>query len=136
MNSLFRVSERQHSGLILMTELAVVFSEDAYLSLSEIAARMKISEGYLEEIARHLKAAGLIAGRKGPGGGYRLMRSPDAISAGEIIEAIEGPLAFVDCQAGVHCPVEASCKSKSLWDNLQSSMLEQLNATMLSSIVT
>jgi len=134
MNSLFRVSERHHSGLILMTELAMLFEKDRHLSLKEIADRMRISEGYLEEIAYRLKAAGLIAGRKGPGGGYRLTRAPQEISAGEIIEAIEGPIALVDCQSGAACPVEAACTSKRLWNGLQAKLIDTLNGTTLASI--
>lgn len=135
MNSLFRVSERHHSGLILMTELAAAHSdEEKFLSLSEIAERMKISSGYLEEIALRLREANLIEGRKGPGGGYRLKKKPETITAGEIIRAIEGPLAFVDCQAS-GCPVEGQCRSKSLWNFLYTSVSQTLNDTTLSAIV-
>ncbi len=134
MNSLFRVSERHHSGLILMTELAILFEGDMFVSLSDIAERMEISAGYLEEIALRLKEAGLIQGRKGPGGGYRLTRHPKDISASEIIEAIEGPISFVECQAGIACPVESRCRSKHLWRGLQATMVKSLHETTLSSI--
>lgn len=134
MNSLFRVSERHHSGLILMTELAVLFDSEQYASLSEIAECMSISAGYLEEIAQRLKEAGLIVGRKGPGGGYRLTRPPAEISAGDIIEAIEGPISLVACQAGVACPVEARCHSRQLWSGLQAKLVASLNETTLASI--
>ena len=135
MNSLFRVSERHHSGLILMTELANAYSDPAsFRSLSEIADRMHISSGYLEEIALRLREAKLIEGRKGPGGGYRLKRSPDKITAEEIIRAIEGPLALVDCQAA-GCPVEGACHSKTLWNFLYASVRQTLQNTSLSSII-
>lgn len=135
MNSLFRVSERHHSGLILMTELAALYNNGQYTALSEVADRMRISAGYLEEIAQRLKDEGLIQGRKGPGGGYRLTRSPENITAKEIIEAIEGPILLVECQSGAFCPVQAHCRSRSLWSGLQATMLEALQETKLSSLL-
>ncbi len=134
MNSLFRVSERHHSGLILMTELAVLFDEGRYVSLTEIADSMHISAGYLEEIAQRLKEKELIQGRKGPSGGYRLTRAPSTISAKEIIEAIEGPINLVECQSGATCLVQAHCMSKHLWSGLQEKMIEALQKTKLSSL--
>jgi len=135
MNSLFRVSERHHSGLILMTELASAYSDPtSFLSLSEIADRMHISSGYLEEIALRLREADLIEGRKGPGGGYRLKRAPNEITAEEIICAVEGPLALVDCHSN-GCPVEGACQSKALWNFLYASLRKTLQDTTLSSII-
>jgi Rrf2 family iron-sulfur cluster assembly transcriptional regulator len=73
MSSYFHVSERQHSAVILMTAL-VRLPSGQYASLQEVADSMKLSATYLEEIVVALKTAGLVEGRKGPGGGYRLAR--------------------------------------------------------------
>lgn len=134
MNSLFRVNERQHGGLILMAELAAAYASERALALSAIAERMNISPGYLEEVAGKLKEAGLIVGRRGPGGGYRLTRHPDEITVAEIVTAIEGPIALVDCQKGAPCPVEANCRSKHIWNRLRTNLVDTLNDTKLSSM--
>lgn len=136
MNSLLRVSGRNHLGLILMAELASRYGNDVWLSLSELAGRMRISDGYLEEIARALKEANLIEGRKGPGGGYRLRVKPKDISIESVLVALEGPLAMVDCQASEKgCPVEAGCSSKSLWDFLHKDVVKTLRQTTLADVV-
>lgn len=133
MNGPFRISERTHSGFILMTRLAEVHGTDARLSLKEIAEGMPLSEGYLEEIAAALKNAGLIQGRTGPKGGYVLTRDPSDITAEDILVAIEGPIAIVECQTAV-CPVEGSCVSRTLWGRLQQNIRASLHATRLSEI--
>lgn len=136
MNSLFHVSERNHLGLILMTELASVYKDDEYVTLAQIAEHMRISQGYLEEIAMSLKQAGLIEGRKGPNGGYRLAQHPDDITAEKILSALEGPLALVECQRhDSQCPAVGKCTSKSFWKVLQTNLLSTLNQTTLADML-
>lgn len=132
MNSLFRVSERNHFGLIFMTQLAKL-PEGAYLSVKEASEDMKMPLGYLEEIAGLLKAAGLIEGRQGPGGGYRLAKPAADVSAQEIVEALEGPVSLVACMDG-GCPVAGKCDSKKLWSFLQKNILQTLKDTRLNEL--
>lgn len=131
MNSLFRVSERNHYGLIFMTQLAGL-PADERLSLKEAAEDMGMPAGYLEEIARLLKEAGLVSGRQGPGGGYCLARPAGEITAEEIVTALEGPVSLVYCLAkDAECPVNHRCQTKTLWSFLQSRVLETLRDTTL-----
>ncbi|KAA0206206.1 Rrf2 family transcriptional regulator [Candidatus Uhrbacteria bacterium] len=134
MNSLFRVSERNHFGLIFMTQLAAL-CEGSYLSVKEAASDMGMSQGYLEEVAGALKAQGLIEGRQGPGGGYRLAKAANEISAKDVVEALEGPVALVACMDG-GCPVEGKCGSKKLWGFLQKNVLETLDTTSIGDLST
>lgn len=133
MNSLFRVSERNHFGLIFMTQLAVL-AEGDFLSVKEAAKEMSMSDGYLEEIALSLKKAGLIVGRQGPGGGYRLAKPTQEISIAQIVTALEGPVTLVPCLESHGCPVESKCHSKKLWGFLQKDVLDTLEKTTLHQI--
>lgn len=132
MNSLFRVSERNHFGLIFMTQLAKL-AEGSFLSVKDAAEEMQMPLGYLEEIAGLLKASNLVQGRQGPKGGYCLARPAKDITAKEIVEALEGPVAMVSCMDG-GCPVSGKCQSKKLWGFLQKNILETLETTRLSDI--
>ena len=128
-NSLIRVSARNHAGMILMTALAEHAKGGVYISLSDIARANNLSQGFLEEMAFALKAQGLIQGRKGPGGGYRLAKPASKISAEQILTALEGPIAPVACSG---CPsAHGSCASKSLWDFLRSDVSASLKRTSL-----
>ncbi|MCR4256098.1 MAG: Rrf2 family transcriptional regulator [Candidatus Uhrbacteria bacterium] len=134
MNSLFRVSERNHFGLIFMTQLATL-EEGLYLSVKDAAEAMGMSLGYLEEIAIGLKQKGLIEGRQGPNGGYRLAKPASEISAKDVVEALEGPVALVACMDG-GCPVEGKCGSKKLWGFLQKNVLQTLDTTSIGDLST
>lgn len=61
--------------------------------MQAIGARQGIPYRFLEQIFRDLRRAGLVSGKRGPGGGYLLTRRPEEINLREVVEAIEGPLA-------------------------------------------
>ena len=136
MSGLFRVSARDHSGLILMTSLAERFADDSYISLQDVAGEMQLSQGYLEEVAASLKKAGLILGKQGPTGGYRLAKAPTDVTLEDILTALEGPVTLVDCQSSsVPCPVEGKCTSKHAWHRLQTRIREALHDMTLDSLL-
>ena len=135
MSGLFRISARDHSALILMSSLAERHDDGVFVSLREVADGMRLSLGYLEEVASLLKRADLIEGRQGPNGGYRLSRAPKNISLDEILTALTGPIELVDCHSGAVCPVAHKCTSKNVWKTLQQTIQKSLRATTLESIV-
>ena len=87
----------------------------APVQLARIAETQRVPPKYLELIMLELKKAGLIRSTRGPKGGYALARPAEEISFGEIVRAMEGPIALVPC-ASVNfyercgdCHDEASC---------------------------
>jgi len=83
--------------------------------LQQIAETQRIPRKYLELIMLDLKKAGIVASSRGPKGGYRLTKSPQDISFGEVVRAIEGPIALISCASASFyapcgdCQDEASC---------------------------
>lgn len=67
--------------------------EGTTFQIRELAERNGIPKKFLELILLELKNAGILASRRGVGGGYLLARRPEAIRSSEVIEAIEGPIA-------------------------------------------
>jgi Rrf2 family protein len=94
-----------------MVDLALN-SDDGLVLRRDIAARQEISADYVAQLFRRLRAAGLVEGVKGPGGGYRLAREAAAISAGDVVQAVEGPVAVVQC---TDPNVEPSCTRAEHW---------------------
>jgi Rrf2 family iron-sulfur cluster assembly transcriptional regulator len=58
----------------------------------EVADRQQIPLRYLEQILQELRRAGLVEGKRGPGGGYALARRPQEVRLAEVVAALDGPL--------------------------------------------
>jgi len=60
------------------------------VALQEVGARQAIPVRYLEQIFQKLRRAGIVQAKRGPGGGYRLARSPEWITLADLVVAIQG----------------------------------------------
>lgn len=67
------------------------------ICLKDISLRQGISLQYLEQLFNKLKRTGLVKSARGACGGYYLSRKAEKINTGEIIRAVEGPIALVNC---------------------------------------
>ena len=114
-----RLSTRSRYAVMAMVELAqrqqAAGAGEARpgrpVSLADIAGAQHLSLAYLEQLFGHLRRAGLVASARGPGGGYRLARLPEAIAIADIIEAVDEPIRATRCEgdapgclAGQRCP--------------------------------
>lgn len=88
------VSTKGRYALRVVIDLAEHEGE-GYLPLRDIAARLDISEKYLESVLKTLVRDHLIEGMRGKGGGYRLTRQAADYTVGEVLRATEGSLAPV-----------------------------------------
>jgi len=105
---------------------------DTPTPLPEIAASEGIPAAFLERILAKLRDAGLVRATRGVSGGYQLARAPQEIAAGEVVAAIEGPLALVGClpdQGG--CERSRSCASRAVWRKLDAAITDALNGITL-----
>ena len=133
---MFEISERAHVGLLLMAALAQTYETKGRVRLKQVAEDARVSLAYLEEIAALLREAGLIEGRQGPGGGYRLMRIPVEITLEEISTALEGEVSLVACQkTAMTCPHEQKCRTKQVWHRLQRTIQAQLKSITLQEVI-
>lgn len=63
--------------------------------IKDIAERQAIPPRFLEQIFQDLKRGGLVVSKRGPRGGYRLARPASAISLGDVVRAVEGPVTLL-----------------------------------------
>lgn len=131
MQPFLRISTRVHDALVFMGKLAV--ATDALTV--EQAATHPLSAGYLEQVALKLKEAGLIIGKRGPGGGYRLARPAEKITVADVVVAVEGSMSLVPCldKAGA-CGAHQSCASRGVWGTLQEKISETLEGITVASL--
>lgn len=100
----------------------------------DIADRQEISSDYLAQLFTKLRHAGLVESVKGPGGGYLLARAASAISAGDVLRAVEETLSPVWCvENGTKgtCPRATHCTTHPLWSRLDQRITEVLDTTTL-----
>ena len=111
------ISTRGRYALRVMIDLAE-HKDAGYIPMKEIAQRQGLSLKYIERIVPALSKNNLIEGVHGKGGGYRLNRSPEEYSLGEILRLTEGDLAPVSClEAGASpCKRKSSCKTLRIWN--------------------
>jgi Rrf2 family protein len=92
-------STRAEYGVRVMVELArrSADGEHECVSLGEIADGDGLPLAYLEHLAARLRKAGLVESRRGARGGYLLARPAEEISMAEVVEALEGSIAPIEC---------------------------------------
>lgn len=129
MTSFLSVPKKIHHALLVVTRLAVSYGEDGSVSLEEIAREEGVSQGYLEAVVAPLRRAEIVGGRRGAGGGYRLLQAPDRLSVADIIAAIEGPMVIMDClDGGIGCSRADSCANRDVWQTVQRRIMCELEA--------
>jgi len=132
-----KLSTKGRYGLKAMLDLAIHNSEGQVV-LKNIAERQGISENYLEQLFAALKKAKLVKSLRGSQGGYTLGTSADKISVGDILRALEGSLAPVECVAenrSEHCSKYDCCVTKGVWEKIRDSINTVIDSTTLESLV-
>ena len=129
-----KLSTRARYGARAMVELAK--TPGASRSVRDVARNQRVSAKYLEHIMASLKSAGLVEAVRGLNGGYTLARGPGEIRLSDVILALEGPLAPVDCVSGVRdCPMAADCPTREVWAELKRSIMLTLDRVTLKDLV-
>lgn len=132
-----RISTRGEYGLRAMIELAQRYGQGP-VPLIKVAQTEGIPLPYLEQIIAPLRKAGLVESRRGAYGGYTLARDPSAITAGQIMRALEGPVTPYPCaseEGDFTCEREASCTARPLWQKMRNGIAALLDSTTLEELV-
>lgn len=117
---------------------------DPVVPLAEIAERDGLPLAYLEHLVARLRKAGLIDSRRGARGGYMLARPAREITMAEVVEALEGSIAPIECisvaaNGEVVCARESDlahvCPTKLLWTRVRGSIVSTLTQTTLADLL-
>jgi Rrf2 family protein len=131
------LSKKTKYGLKALSYLANK-KENTPVLISEIANSENISQKFLESILLSLKKSGILASKKGKGGGYYLRQNPDEIKVSSLIRILEGPIAMLPCVSLNHyeqcddCTNEAECSLNILMAEVRDSTLKILENKTLS----
>lgn len=136
-------STKAEYGVRLMVELGRQPGESP-VSLSSVAAAENLPLSYLEHLVAKLRKAGLVTSTRGAHGGYQLSRPAEEINLLEVVEALEGPVAPMDCfhetpTGKVLCSHlddgDHACATKLLWTRVQGGVNRALAGTDLAELV-
>jgi Rrf2 family protein len=136
-------SAKTEYGVRLMIELGRHDGGDP-LALKAIAEAEGLPLSYLEHVVADLKRAELVTSTRGAHGGYRLARDADEIAMDEVVLALEGHVAPMDCLVTlptdrVACSHEGdagrACSTRLLWMRVQGGVLKALHGTTLGELV-
>ena len=134
-----KVSTRGDYASRALLSLALHAESAGPTSVRDIAERTGLPQPYLEQILLALKGAGLVRSKRGVGGGYVLAREPEVITLGDIVSAVDGPIAVGDFgephQNGA-CDHEGQCVLLSIWGMVSHHMRRHLDELTLADIAT
>jgi len=108
--------------------------------VADLAAREALPKKFLEAILLDLKHQRIVESRKGRGGGYFLRRKPSEITFGEVIRALDGPLAAVPCVSQTaympcaECLDEQTCGVRLAMKGVRDATARILDRTTLASV--
>jgi len=117
---------------------------DPVVSLAEIAEHDGLPLAYLEHLVARLRKAGLLDSRRGSRGGYMLARPAGEISMADVVQALEGSIAPIECiseaaDGSIVCSRESSpdhvCPTKLLWTRVRLSIVSTLRETTLADLL-
>ncbi len=123
-----RVSTKSRFAVNAMIDLALRQSAGP-VALASISQRQKISLSYLEQLFSHMRRVGLVESTRGPGGGYTLGRDVADITVADIVMAVDEPM------EDQREDERSMGMSRSLWQGLHATMLDQMAGISLQSLV-
>ena len=137
-------STKAEYGVRVMVELARRAGERARSRWRRSPTHDGLPLAYLEHLVARLRKAGLVDSRRGSRGGYMLARPPTEITMAEVVEALEGSIAPIECiseaaDGSIVCSRESEpdhvCPTKLLWTRVRGSIVRTLQETTLADLV-
>lgn len=104
-----------------------------------IAARQEVPARFLEQIFQALKEARIIGSKRGPNGGYFLIKAPQSVSIGDVLRAVDGPLDQLCCfatdeEVRERCALTSKCVTAAVWRDVTNRIDEVLDSVTLADL--
>ncbi len=132
-----KLSTKGRYAMVALADIALQ-PEGELVSLGDIAQRQSISLPYLEQLFVKLRRADLVTSARGPGGGYRLARTPSDIRVVDILAAVDETVDAMHKGAGASGGASGSraqSLTNRLWESLSAHVYVFLHQTRLSDVV-
>jgi len=131
---MLRISKLTDYGIVLLVHFARE-EDGASLNAREMASAAGLPLPVVSKMLKSLAGAELLHSQRGSRGGYQLARKPSEVSVAEVIEALEGPIALMNCVAGPgHCDQESLCGLRTPWQRINRVVQQTLRAVTLAEL--
>jgi len=131
---MIRLSRLADYGVVLACQMAV--KADCCHNAFDLAAATGLPAPTVSKLLAALARAGVLVSQRGAKGGYRLARPPGAITAADIVSAVDGPIALTVCiehGAGA-CDVESLCPTRSGWRRINDAVRNAMKSVSLAEL--
>jgi len=130
-----KLSTRGRYGIHAMYELAANHG-GAPVSIKALSEKHNIPEAYLEQLIAVLRRDELVVSIRGAQGGYKLSRSPEEITVGDVLRSLEGGLKLIDClEEEETCGKSCACPSRIVWKKLSDGLNQIVDSITLKDMV-
>jgi len=125
-----RISKLTDYGTVVLAHLAA--NRDAVCSAADVASATGIALPTVSKLLKSLARSGLVVSTRGANGGYELSRSPQDISAADVIDALEGPVSITECSSvDSLCEHEGVCSVGGSWQRINVAIRRALDDVSL-----
>ena len=129
-----KLTTKGRYAVTAMLDLAL-HTDVAPVSLAEISSRQEISLSYLEQLFARLRRRNLVVSIRGPGGGYRLGREPEAVFVSDVVDAVNESLDTTRCKNRGDCQNGEMCLTHHLWSDLSDQIHQFLSEISLADLM-
>ena len=99
---------------------------------AELAAITRLNLPTVSKVLKGLQRAGMVISSRGAQGGYWLARPPEQITATQILDVFEGPIAITECSgASSRCGIERQCRVGGAWQRVNAAIRHALDDVTL-----
>jgi len=128
--TVLRISKLTDYGTVVLAHLAG--DPAAVCSAADVAHATGIAPPTVSKLLKSLARAELLTSTRGTNGGYRLARTPQKISAADVIDALEGPVSITECSAiDSQCDFETVCNVGTSWQRINVAIRHALEEVSL-----
>jgi Rrf2 family nitric oxide-sensitive transcriptional repressor len=105
-------------------------------TVANVAEFFQISLTHVGKVVNHLARLGYVRSIRGIGGGLELAKSPDDITIGEIVRAVEGNVHLLEC-LGIEnvCVIQKHCKLRTVLNRAEQIQIDYLNSIRLTDVL-
>ncbi|MCF7849602.1 MAG: SUF system Fe-S cluster assembly regulator [Kiritimatiellales bacterium] len=125
---MLKITKITDYGFVLLAHIATHHDVEVHTA-KDLAQSTALALPTVSKVLKILTKGGVLVSQQGSRGGYALSRAATEITAREIIEVMEGPVAITDCCSEEGCPRE--CKVSASWQRVNNAVFDELDGLTL-----